>query len=58
MLHSEQKFDNLLHLHDISMTRKYVIRIIVLARGKIVFDRTPSQLNDEALSAHFSTRKR
>jgi ABC-type phosphate/phosphonate transport system ATPase subunit len=35
--------------NDISMTQKYDIRIIGLARGKIVFDGTPTQLNDKAL---------
>jgi ABC-type phosphate/phosphonate transport system ATPase subunit len=35
--------------NDISMTHKYDIRIIGLARGNIVLDSTPSLLNDEAI---------
>lgn len=47
----------IVNLHQLDVALKYSTRIIGLSSGEIVFDGTPSQLNDEAIERIYGTSR-
>jgi phosphonate transport system ATP-binding protein len=48
-IHELENITTIVNLHDVELAKKYSNRIIGIAGGKVVFDGSPQQLDEEAL---------
>ena len=46
----ERRLPTIINIHDVALARQFVIRIIGLRAGIVVFDGTPEQLDNDALT--------
>lgn len=47
---AEQSLPAIINIHDVNLAKLFVQRIVGLQQGKVVFDGSPAQLNDDVLT--------
>ena len=55
-INTEMNKTIVINIHSVSLAREYATRIIGMRSGKIVFDGTPKELNEEKLTSKFLRR--